>query len=153
MELEVVEVDPMPVASVTRRTPVEEIGPAMAEAFGAIMTAIDRNGLTPAGPPLAWYPESMVEGQPLLMVVAVPIDPDVTELDGVDVQALPGGTFATAIHVGPYAGLGATYAAMAAELGARGLRPAGGPREIYVDDPDVTPEAELRTRLEFPVAG
>ncbi|WP_062312229.1 GyrI-like domain-containing protein [Demequina rhizosphaerae] len=152
MELEVVEVEPMPVASVTRRTPVEEIGPAMAEAFGAVMTAIDSRGLTPAGPPLAWYPESMVEGQPLLMVIAVPIDPDVAELDGVDVQTLPGGMVATATHVGPYAELGATYGAIAAAIGERGLRLAGGPREIYVDDPDVTPQDELRTRIEFPVA-
>ncbi|MDN4474849.1 GyrI-like domain-containing protein [Demequina sp. SYSU T00192] len=151
MELEIVEVDPLPVASVARRAPMEEIGPAMADGFGAVMTAIDRRGLTPAGPPLTWYPESMVEGEPLLMVVAVPIDPDVAELEGADVQTLPGRTVATATHVGPYAGLGATYQAIWAAIGEQGLQIAGGPREIYLDDPDVTPEAELRTRIEFPV--
>jgi len=151
MELEVVEVEPLAVASVTRRTPMEEIGAAMAEGFGAVMTAIDRRGLVPAGPPLTWYPESMVEGQPLLMVTAVPIEPGIEELDGADVQTFPGGTVATATHVGPYTGLGATYQAIWAAIAERGLQIGGGPREVYVDDPDATPEAELRTRIEVPI--
>ncbi|SEJ22079.1 GyrI-like domain-containing protein [Demequina mangrovi] len=153
MEVEIVAVDPMPVASATRRTPMEEIGPAMAEGFGAVMTAIDGAGLTPAGPPLTWYPESMIEGEPLLMVVAVPIAPGVESLDGADVQVLPGGRVATGTHMGPYAGLGAAYSQLMAAIDERGLEVTGGPREIYLDDPDTTPEPELRTRIEFPVAG
>jgi len=79
------------------------------------------------------------------LVVHRPVEPD----GEVGVQDLPAGEFATAIHVGPYSGLGATYAQICGPWAASAGRTLGPPpsMEIYLNDPRSTPPAKLRTKV------
>ncbi len=151
MQLLMEDTEPIPVASVTRRAALEDIGEAASDGFRVVMAALSRRGLEPLGPPLIAYPEPMREGEPIAMIIAVPIEPGVASLEDVEVQTIPGGRVAAALHVGPYARLAETYERMMSAMAEQGLRPTAGPREIYLSDPDETPEQELTTRIEFPV--
>ncbi|WP_432934198.1 MerR family transcriptional regulator [Microbispora sp. CA-135349] len=60
---------------------------------------------------------------------------------------LPGGTFATAAHVGPYDQIALTAHALLAWCAERGHAPTGPLREAYVSDPATTPPERLITHL------
>ncbi|HEY8481191.1 MAG TPA: GyrI-like domain-containing protein [Spirillospora sp.] len=65
--------------------------------------------------------------------------------DGDDL--LPGGSFASAVHVGPYEEIPLTVHGVLAWFGDHGHTPAGPVREAYLDDPATTPPEHLRTRV------
>lgn len=60
---------------------------------------------------------------------------------------LPEGDAAVTLHVGPYPELGAAYQAIQEWMTGHGRTPAGGPWELYLNEPGNTPEQELRTEL------
>jgi DNA-binding transcriptional MerR regulator len=66
---------------------------------------------------------------------------------GVRAEVLPGGSFASAVHVGPYDQIGLTAHAVLAWCAERRLRVLGPVREVYESDPGVTPPGELVTEV------
>jgi len=72
----------------------------------------------------------------------------------VGVQEVPGGPYVVALHGGPYEKLGETYAALFGQwLPAHDREPAGGPcMEVYLNNPQNTPPADLRTEVFVPLA-
>jgi len=64
---------------------------------------------------------------------------------------LPEGDAAVTLHVGPYPEVGAAYQAIQEWMSAHGRAPAGGPWEVYLNEPGNTPEQELRTELYQPL--
>jgi DNA-binding transcriptional MerR regulator len=60
---------------------------------------------------------------------------------------LPGGPWATTLHVGPYSELPLAYTALLEHVRERGHQPAGPVTETYLADPVVVPASDLVTRL------
>jgi AraC family transcriptional regulator len=71
----------------------------------------------------------------------------------VSVQMLGGGKYATCIHRGPYRGLKRSFRQILREwIPQSGRLPRQAPcLEIYIDDPDKTPEEDLRTKICVPI--
>lgn len=67
-------------------------------------------------------------------------------------RTVPGGTCAVAAHLGAYANLGETYAAIVKWTEDNGYRIVGQPYEKYLNNPHEVPEDELVTEIYFPVA-
>jgi AraC family transcriptional regulator len=151
VDVKIVEREPMRVASVRHVGPYEEVG----EAWQALMK---------------WGWSKMIFGKPECFGLCYD-DPEVTPADKirydaclevgpkargkgeVRIQEIPGGTFAVAVHEGPYAGFAETYAGLFAEV-------AGGPIdgrpwtlgdapsiEKYLNDPRKTKPEDLRTEV------
>jgi effector-binding domain-containing protein len=59
----------------------------------------------------------------------------------------PGGRVLHFTHVGPYATLRDDYGLMMEYVAARGLTLGAPTWEVYVDDPETTPEHRLRTEV------
>jgi DNA-binding transcriptional MerR regulator len=66
-------------------------------------------------------------------------------------ELLPGGSFASAVHVGPYEEIPLTVHGVLAWFGDYGHTPAGPVREVYLNDPSVTPPERLETRVQIRV--
>lgn len=64
---------------------------------------------------------------------------------------LPGGEVAQTVHVGSMATLPGATVALRAWMAANGREADGGPCEVYLDDPQAVPEAELRTEVFYPL--
>lgn len=69
--------------------------------------------------------------------------------DGDDL--LPGGTFADALHVGPYDRIPLTVHGLLAWFGDHGHTPSGPVREVYLSDPGTTEPDHLETRVMIPL--
>jgi DNA-binding transcriptional MerR regulator len=115
-------------------------GPVRADALDVGTSALCQAALR-AGvgrePLVAVYPLDLAEE--MTVTVGVP-DPDGT-------TALPGGPWATTLHVGPYAQLPLAYTALLEHVRERGHVATGPITETYLADPAATPPAELVTRL------
>jgi DNA-binding transcriptional MerR regulator len=67
-------------------------------------------------------------------------------------QRIPGGTYAVAVHAGPFLDLDKTYAALGSHVAARETAATGPIREIYlVSPPDTTDVANYRTEVCWPI--
>lgn len=66
-------------------------------------------------------------------------------------RTLNEGTCAQVLHKGPYKQLGDAYAKLYAYLGDNGYRQAGRIHELYLNNPDEVPAAELLTICRVPI--
>jgi DNA-binding transcriptional MerR regulator len=66
---------------------------------------------------------------------------------GAEAHELPGGVWASTLHVGPYEELPVAYVALLEHLRERGHEPRAPIIETYLNDPTVTEPQELVTRL------
>ncbi|WP_232835264.1 MerR family transcriptional regulator [Actinocorallia populi] len=127
-------------------------GPAdVARATSAAIARL-MQGSPPAGPPqlIGLFPIELSDAFEVRAALVVDRD-DATERAGLSVEALPGGTFACATHVGPYDQISLTSHAVLAWCAERG-HPLRGPiREVYVSDPAVTEPDRLVTHLMIPL--
>ena len=137
-------------AAITMTRPLTQIGPAMAEAYPKIYHAITSAGLQPAGMPLARYFE--MDESSTTFECAIPVPEPIAATSEVKPGSIGGGEVACTVHVGPYRKVGETWAALTAWVTEQGRAPAGPGWEVYVDDPNEVPEAELRTEVCVPVA-
>jgi AraC family transcriptional regulator len=84
---------------------------------------------------------------------AVVVPEDVSLPDGLAEQRIPGGEYASTMHVGPYEQLGDTWARFMGEwLPASGRRLGDGVSyEVYLNTPMTAPREELKTEIRIPL--
>jgi DNA-binding transcriptional MerR regulator len=115
-------------------------GPVRAEALDADTGALCRRA--GAGGPVAVFPLDLADTMDV--TVGVPAADGATEL--------PGGAWASTLHVGPYAQLPLAYAALLEHVRERGHEACGPVTETYLNDPRTAPPEELVTRLAVALA-
>ncbi|WP_142054658.1 MerR family transcriptional regulator [Pseudonocardia kunmingensis] len=110
---------------------------------GALCRAVLRAGVVPGRAPLvAVFPLDLVDEFDVLVGVPAP-DGD---------AALPGGPWATTLHVGPYPHLPLAYTALLEHVREHGHRAVGPVTETYLTDPSATGPDELVTRVAVALA-
>ncbi len=101
--------------------------------------------------PVASILESSPDADEVRLRVVVAADDGPEPIEGLDAGELPGGTFVTATHVGPYELTGFAHHAVRGWADASGLRSVGPICALYVNDPAVTAPASLVTEVALPV--
>lgn len=119
------------------------------QAYGAIMEYAGQLGVQPSGVPFVAYYNMDLED--LDMEIGFPFEQKLAGKGAIRAGEIPGGKAAVCLHVGPYDQLGAAYEALQKWIQANGYVPAGVAFEFYLNDPQATPPAELRTQLVFPL--
>jgi effector-binding domain-containing protein len=149
-EVEVREVQPQPVAAIRMTTTMAGIGAAVGQIFPEVSACLERQGVTPSGPPFVRY--HSFEDDAIDLEAGLPVATAVTGEGEVSPGELPGGRVALTTHVGPYETIGAAHEAVNAWIGEQGLQPAGAPWERYLTDPNqVKDPAEWRTEVLYPI--
>jgi len=138
-----------PALVIRTRTPVQSLPQVVGQAYGAIMQYAGQMGLQPTGAPfVAYHNMDMAD---LDMEIGFPFAQKPAGKGNIVAGEIPGGKAAACLHVGPYDQLGAAYEALSRWIQANGYEPVGVAYEFYLNDPQVTPPAELQTRLMFPL--
>jgi DNA-binding transcriptional MerR regulator/predicted transcriptional regulator YdeE len=120
------------------------------ELFEALAKALREAGLPISDPVQCLLPEPEDEDT-MILQMCVPAVPGATPA-GLTRLELPASRVAFTTHIGAYEEIGIAQYAVAAWVHEQGHRPAGSPREIYLDDPREVPAAERRTELVIPIA-
>lgn len=149
-EREIVELTSETVAVVRSVVPMEGLTAFFGEAYGRVAGAVPAAGGRITGPPLAWY--HGMPGDTVDVSAGFAVAGDVHVPDGgVQVLERPGGRALVAVHVGPYDGLGGSWAELASSAVAEGLRGRDDFFEEYLSEPTGDPST-WRTRLVMPLA-
>jgi effector-binding domain-containing protein len=138
-----------PTLSVRKRAPVQSLPQVVGPAYAAIMQYASQLGIQPSGAPFVAYYNMDMED--LDMEIGFPFAQKPAGKGNILAGEIPGGKAAACLHIGPYDQLGAAYEALGKWMQANGYVPAGVVYEFYLNDPQVTPPAELQTQLMFPL--
>lgn len=131
------------------RGSVEEIPAILGRVYGEIMGLLQVAGENPGGAPFViYYNEDM---QNLDMEIGFPVNKVLSGKGDIKGITIPGGKIATTLHQGPYKEVEATYNKIIPFMQEQGVTPQGHVIEYYLNDPAVTPEAELLTKVVFPL--
>jgi DNA-binding transcriptional MerR regulator len=116
------------------------------ELFGRLAAALAAARLPMRLPVLCLLPEPP-DADTLILQMGSPVPEERAQL------RLPASRFAFATHRGPFEEVALAQHAVMAWIQERGLEPIGAMREIYLDDPQRVPAAELRTEIGVSIAG
>ncbi len=123
----------------------QDISATMQKAFGNVMHFLKSHNIEPSGRPLSVYythdPNEMT-----FRAGCFVCEEDAAKAEGtIQSASTPAGKVLAFTHVGPYAGLRISYGEMMTYLEENGLKVGAPTWEVYVNDPSVVPEEELRT--------
>jgi effector-binding domain-containing protein len=148
-QCELKETTSQPVLSVRTRTSIQELPNVMAQVYPAISQYLEEQGEQPAGAPFAAYYNMDV--QDLDVEIGIPVAEALAPTADFQASVIPGGRAATCIHVGPYSAISQAYEALEKWVQENGYQTSGTAYEMYIDDPGMVPEEELRTLVLFPL--
>ena len=138
------------VLSIRTRAAVQDLPKALGEGYAAIGQYMGESGTAPAGPPfVAYYNEDM---QDLDLEIGFPVASPIEGRGEIQAGEIPGGTFASCFHLGPYKDIEQAYEAVMDWIEIEGGEPTGVSYELYLNDPDEVEEADLQTQILFPLA-
>jgi effector-binding domain-containing protein len=150
IEAEIIELEETLTAAVRVECPPAEVGAGIEAAHHDIGMALAEAERRPVGPPFARFSE--IGDDQVVFEIGIPIDGLFLASGRVEPLTLPGGRAAATIHIGPYRGLGSAYRALEAWLDSEGHEKAGLPWEVYLTDPELTPdEADWKTQIVWPI--
>ena len=130
----------------------EEIGKCMGEAFEAVIGFMTANGVNATGKVMSVYYTYHPEKMTFRSGFSVAADDLAKARGDIKSDVTPAGRALTFTHIGPYALLRESYGELMAYASKNNLELKPPSWEIYVNDPRVTPEADLRTDVFFPLA-
>jgi len=121
----------------------------LGQAYGAIAQYLGELGEQPAGPPFVIYHND--DMQDLDVEIGFPVARELPSKGDIQASEIPGGKVATCLYVGPYAEIEPAYAALSEWMRENGHEATGVAYEMYLNDPQQTPPAELQTQIVFPL--
>ncbi|NLT55378.1 MAG: MerR family transcriptional regulator [Actinomycetales bacterium] len=151
-EITVKELPSQHVATLTRRTSAATLGEDVGGCFAAVGAALGAAGVPPVGPPYLVMPDVIDQETPGRIVVGFPVAvpfPGNGEVVGEEAPAM---TVASTVHRGPYEEVRPAYHTLQGWIQEHGHQVTGPLREIYLTDPNCTPDpADYVTEVQYPI--
>ena len=138
-----------PFLAIRLRIPASDLPAKIGESYGAIMGYLGGLGKQPAGVPFVAYHNQ--DTQDLDVEIAIPTAEILAGSDNIYGAEIPAGKVAEYVYTGPYSQMAPAYQKLAEFVAEQGGEVTGVAYEMYIDDPGVTPESELRTLIAFPL--
>lgn len=146
---EIINQSPQPTLSVRKTTQVEQLPQEMGAAFGQIAQYLNQIGAAPAGAPYAAYYN--MDMQNLDVEMGFPVAEKLPGKGAILSGQMPEGLVGVCLYTGPYQDCGPAYEQLTQFVKDQGYEASGVAYEMYLNDPGETPEAELQTRIVFPL--
>ena len=150
VQIDVVELAAQPAMVVRRTVDVTRMGEAFADIFPRVAQHIIGSGQQPTGMPFARYLH--MDGTHCELAAGMPVTSALPDAGDIEAHELPAGRALTALHVGPYEGVGTVWQQVWARARQLGSTAQFGGWDIYANDPDEVPEEKLETRICLPLA-
>lgn len=131
----------------------EDIGPVIEPLYRDLCEQMDRAGVTPAGPGVAWYEDVPGSGGKVVVHATIPVNRPLGAAEAgftvVDLQ--PIAKAATIVHHGAMSQMMPAEQALAAWVDQHGYRTLGYPREVNLECPPGDFDSWV-TELQLPVS-
>ena len=146
---EVKEQTAQPTLFIRRRTPVQHIAQVLGKAYGEIEQYLAGLKEHPAGPPFVAYHNMDMSN--LDCEIGFPVGKQLAGKGDIHAGTLPSGTVATCVYTGPYDKISPAYEELNRWIAEHHFQVTGAAYEIYLNDPNETPQSKLQTKIVFPV--
>ena len=144
--------DDMNVVGVRDESSLQQIGPAMDKAFGAVTAAVERNELSDDGEMISVYHANDMKQGRLDFTSGYVTESSATVPNGFESTVIPAGKTLHVRHTGCYSNLGNAWSGAYQYARYKKLKIAKRPGfEIYRNDAKTTPPAELITDVYIPL--
>lgn len=140
--IKLIETAPMNILFIRKRMNVQDSG----RYVQALYETIEREHLTPMGPPMFLYHSEEHTPEDYDMEIAIPVREVVN-----GTRELPGSLCATTTLKGAYSNLSAVYSKMQAWMEQEGYTLTNAPYDVYMNDPSQVATGDLLTQVYFPV--
>jgi effector-binding domain-containing protein len=152
-EVSVRELPAQPVAATRATTDLRGIATAISDGVHAVLAELGRRGIEPAGPLQVVYHADQVLDEDTVAPIEIcfPVAAPLEAAGEVYGTELAGGPAAVTLHRGPYAEIGPAYHTVSGWIADHGHELAGGPREVYLNDPRQVDEGDLLTEVQWPI--
>jgi effector-binding domain-containing protein len=148
--MEIKEIAPQKAVVIRAEVRMEGIAGAIDTILPELGGYLGSHGMAPSGPPFTRY--ISVENGDMVIESGMPVTAEVEGNGRVTPIELPGGSVVETWHIGSYATLGETYAAMERWIADQGLASAGPTWEVYWTNPVETPNvSDWKTQVVWPV--
>lgn len=131
---------PQPTMVVRGKVKLGDIPDFLGRVYCTVERQIREAGAHVAGCPFARYRPLDAEFREFEIEAGVPVVLGVAGHGEVELSALPGGTAAVTVHVGPYERMEPAYQALTEWMEQAGVTPDGMAWEVYHTDPDESPD-------------
>lgn len=148
-EVRLVEIEAKDAICIRTRVPMEQLPQVIGSSYGRICGYLAGLGEEPAGMPFIAYHN--MDMSDLDVEIGFPVRRKLPASGELISSRDAGGLCVEAEHEGPYSEMVKTYGAMADWMAEKGYESAGPAYEYYYNSPAEVPEAELLTRIVFPV--
>jgi effector-binding domain-containing protein len=125
----------------------------LVDSFKSIYAVMEKQGITPAGPPMTIYTATDDTGFQYQAAVPIAAEPANPPKGDIAVGKSPAGRMLKFVHRGSYDSMDTTYEAITNYLDSKQLEAEDLFLEEYVTDPLKTPENELVINVFVPVKG
>lgn len=149
VQIEEVELAAQPAMVVRRTVDVMRMGEAFADIFPRVAQYIIGSGQEPTGMPFARY--FHMDGTQCQLAAGMPVSAALPDSGDIEAHELPAGQALTALHVGPYEGVGTVWQQVWARAREMGSDAQFGGWDVYANDPGEVPEEKLETRIYLPL--
>lgn len=149
MEIEEKKFEKKQVAYISYMGSYDEVPVLLGEVVGFIMA----KGLQMVGPPFGIYFNSPqeVKEEELMYEIAIPFAGEAQEEGRVKIKMIPEQMVLSRVYKGPYSECGKALGTLVEYANRNGYEIIGAPMEVYISDPNETPEKDLLTEVNFPV--
>jgi effector-binding domain-containing protein len=146
---EIQEQKEQPTVHIRTRTSAQRLPEAVGKAYELVFRYLGKMGAHPASPPYIAYHN--MDMQDLDVEIGVAVSRELPASGEIKNGHIPGGTFATCLHIGPYTELHQAYDALTKWVQEEGYEAGTTVYEFYLNSPDEVVPDELETRICFPV--
>ena len=148
VKVELIEQKPELALALKRRASMETLKPIIDEGYDILQNYLSGLGKQPSGTPYIAY---LGMGEEFDMEVGFPISEELPVKGDLYMSKTCSGPAATGTHKGSYDRLEQAYGEIFKYMEENSLEPTGVYYDYYINDPSVTPEDELLTKIVIPV--
>lgn len=146
---ELIQQPAQPVLSIRTRTSMENLKQTIGSSYGKIMQYLLEIGENPSDAPFVGY--FNMDMQDLDVEIGYPVSKAIQGKNEVKQCEIPSGKYAVCLYKGSYSKMEAAYNTLTEWMKENGYTPTGAVYEYYLNDPGVTTEDELQTKIMFPL--
>ena len=148
-DVEFSEREPQTAMAVRVRSAAQDLSDAFGRGYSEIGAYLAEQGVTPVGAPFGIYHNMDMEN--LDVEMGIPVPEALPGVGNVYAMEIPGGMWATKLHLGPYDQVGPDYEVLMAAVAEKGYTPAGMSCEFYLNDPETVAPEDVQTLIGFPL--
>ena len=149
--IEIKKVEPRLYVGIRRTVKRDGLGPACAEILSRVAGWLASQGKQPAGGPIMVYHSINQATGDFDVQPAYFVGPPITGEGEIAIGETAGGDALFAVHAGPYASLGETWAQLFTYAATIRRRVTRSSWEVYLNTPGDAAEADLRTEIYVPI--